>query len=133
MLRVTILAVVEIHDRGEVQLLTFDVELGHVSHPFLVWACRIELSCKDVGCDLPHLALIGTVLLQSNAGLQLQLIHESLHCLVVDRSTLPTQHRCDASIAVPALVFVVNRLDLFFDGSVLVGDLQCFLLVVKGA
>jgi hypothetical protein len=82
---------------------------------------------------LPHLPAVRPVLLQADERLQLQLFHESLHCLVVDHAALPAQRRRDAPIAVSAFVPVVNRLDLVFGGRVLVYDLQSGLLIVKGA
>lgn len=43
------------------------------------------------------------------------------------------QRRCDAAIAVPPFVLVIDALNSVFSLRVFVGNLQRFLLVIKGA
>jgi hypothetical protein len=51
------LAVVQVHDRGEVELLTIDVELSHVSHALLVWAAASNYLARRLGAICPTLPL----------------------------------------------------------------------------
>ena len=127
------LAVEQVHDRRQVQLLSIDLELGNVSHPLLIGTRSIEVPLKQVWSNLPHLPAVRPVLLQADERLQLQLFHETLHCLVVDQVALLAQCRGDAPIAISAFVQIVDRLDLVFDGRVFVHDQQGSLLVIKGA
>lgn len=127
------LAVEQVKDRGQVELISIDLELSNVGYPLLVWTCRTKVSVDKIRRDLPNRPSVRPVLLYADERPQLQVIHQSLHRFMVDQAALPAQGFSDTPIAVSALVVLVNRLDLVLHGRIFVNELQCRLLVVERA
>jgi hypothetical protein len=83
------LAIEDIHDRRQVQLLAPDIEFSDVRDPFLLKADGRELKGQQIGHGGIRLGLVGAVFPWANPGLQAQ--HQPLHHLGIDDQSLLPQ------------------------------------------
>lgn len=126
-------AVVEVHDRRQVQLALSNAELRDVSHPFLVGPARLEISFQQVRRDVRAFPCKPAELLHPNSGAQLHLTHQSLYGLVVDGVALQSKCRGYPTIAIQASVSVEHRPNAGFQVAMLVLAGERALLVVERA
>src|SRR5260364_42770 len=127
------LAVVYVHHWRQVEFLAANVEFRHIRYPFLVRIVRLELALEDIRRGATDFAPVGAVLLLSDARLQLQCSHETLHGFVIDQLAFLTYHSRDTAVAILALMNLENPAHSPFETRRLVRHLQRLLRIVKGA
>ena len=126
------IAAAQIHDRGQVQLLTKQPELRHIRRPLLVWLLGMEVAIQQIFCHLAHFALVRAVFLHANTANKPQFLHQSLYCLVIDGKILVVKLVRDAPVAISSLVFMEQFCDLGFDDGILILPNHALCMVVEG-
>ena len=92
----------------------------------------MEIPIQQVWRNFAHFTLVRAVFLHPDTANQAQLLHEPLDGLVIQREFALAKLFCDAAIAVPTLVFMVNCRDFFFDRCVFVFFLHLLQMIVEG-
>jgi len=129
------LAVVEVHAGRQVELVAVHIELGDVGRPLLVGRGRAEVALQNVGHVLvAHAWDMPGALLRPDQRTQPHHLHQTLYALVIDGHLERTGQRSrDPSVAVAALVLVVDGPDPGFHGAPPVGTLGRLAVVVERA
>ena len=122
----------QIENWGQIQFLAKQAELRHIRDPFLIRLVRMEIPIQQIRCIFAHFSLVGAVFLHPDTANQAQLLHQPLDGLVVQREFALAKLCCDAAIAVPTFVFMVNCRDFFFDRCVFFLFLHLFQMIVEG-
>ena len=126
------IAAAQIHNRGQIQLLSEQAELCDVRCPLLVRLLSMEVTIQQIVCYLAHFTLVRTVFLHPDTADKTQFLHQSLHSLVVDGEILVVKLVRDAPVAIPSLVFVEYLGDLCLDIGVLILAHHAFCMIIEG-
>ena len=73
----------QIHDWGQVQLLSKQPELCNIRCPLLVRLLGMEVPIQQIICDLTHFALVSAVFLYPDTANQPQFLRQTLNRLIV--------------------------------------------------
>src|SRR5260364_96604 len=105
------------------------------SHPLPISGsdCALGTGARGYSARRDRLRPVGAVLLLSDARLQLQCSHETLHGFVIDQLAFLTYHSRDTAVAILALMNLENPAHSPFETRRLVRHLQRLLRIVKGA
>ena len=101
------LPIEHVHYRGKVYLSVTDAYLGNICRPFLIGPYSAEIPIQDIRCNSSDLTLVGMIVLLPAPGLQFHLLHELLHCLVVDNDPLISDLAADSPISIAAFNGIV--------------------------
>ena len=122
----------QIHDRGQVQLLTKQPELRHIRCPLLVRLLCLEVPIQQIFSNFAHFTLVRTVFLHPNTANKAQFLHQPLYCLVIDDKILVVKLVRDAPVAIPSLMLMEQFCDLGLDDGILILPNHALCMVVEG-
>ena len=124
---------VQVKNGREVQFLSKQAELCHIRYPLLVRLLGMEVPVQQIWRDLTNLTFVGTILFHPDTANQAQLLHESLHSLMVQGVIAAAQFCCNTAVAVSTFVFMVYGCDLCFGTFIFICAIHPLQMVVESS
>jgi len=104
----------------------------NVSGSLLIWLVCTEVPVDDIGSNFPDVALIRLIFGSLLAlCLEFHLAHQLLNRLMVDDGAIFIQLDGNASVTIPAMVLVIDTVDLLAEGVIPIRLPQPFHVIIE--
>ncbi|MNF83904.1 hypothetical protein D3C84_662420 [compost metagenome] len=125
------LAVVQIHDGRQIELLQPDFELRNIGHPLLIGPLREKVTLQQIRRYFADQTFVRPISFWTHQRFEVHVVHQTLNPFFVDRLFF-ADRQGNTSIAETPLMLMVEALDGGFQVCMLVRLLKRADLIVEG-